>query len=71
MMISLGDVAPFKKEIQEKFGQNIHFHDRCGGQFFTIDEPSDALQEYIIGYFDAKGLKVQFSDSGDKFMIEG
>lgn len=69
-MISFTDVVPFKKEIQEKFGQNIHFHDRCGGQFFTIDEPSEELQMYITGYFAAKGVKTQFSDDGDKFMIE-
>lgn len=69
MMISLADVAPFKKEIQEKFGQNIHFHDRCGGQFFTIDEPSEELQQYIESYFTAKGMNVQFSDGRDKFLL--
>jgi len=39
MTISLdySDVLEMKKTVDEKFHLNVHFHDGCGGQYFSLD----------------------------------
>lgn len=54
MILSLYEVAELKKEIEEKFLIKIHFHDGCGGQYFTVDTPTVELKEFISSYFSKK-----------------
>ena len=70
MILSISDVADLKKAIAEKFSLQIHFHDGCGGQYFTIDELTDDMKAFLIEYFSKRKLKVHFSESGDSFTVE-
>jgi hypothetical protein len=64
MYITIGEVSKLKADVKELFSAEIHFHDACGGMFFSLDEKNPALQEYLTDYFSGKNLKVNFSDDG-------
>lgn len=70
MILTLIEVADLKKKIAEKFSVQIHFHDGCGGQYFTVDRLTDKLKEFIIAFFADKNLNVIFSESGEHFFVE-
>ncbi|MBQ7900335.1 MAG: hypothetical protein IJ365_00035 [Clostridia bacterium] len=70
MILSLNEVANFKKEIAEKFSAQIHFHDSCGGQYFTTENPTTELKEYITAFFAGRNMNVRFSNSGEHFSVE-
>jgi hypothetical protein len=67
--LSLNDVVDFKNEVNSNFGCTVHFHDGCGGQYFTLDEYNDDLKEFIVSYFSNKNINVNFSDDGLHFTL--
>ena len=69
MILTLSEVSELKKATTEACSANIHFHDGCGGQYFTVDEPSEKLKSFIIDYFAKKNESVRFSTKGDIFSI--
>ncbi len=70
MILSISDVTDLKKAITEKFSSQIHFHDGCGGQYFTVDEPTDELKSFLTEYFARQKLKVRFLKDGTHFSVE-
>ena len=70
MIFDLSDATALKNKIAERFSLQIHFHDCCGGQFFTVDQPTEELKEFIIEYFTEQKLKVIFSEDGRQFSIK-
>lgn len=71
MTITFSEVTELKKEIKDKFpSAGIHFHDGCGGQYFTIDQPDEALLKCITAYFAKKNLTVLFSEDGSQFTLK-
>lgn len=70
MIWSITEVVALKKEIREKFSVEIHFHDGCGGQYFTLEEPAKALKGALVSFFAAKGLKAVFTENGGSFVVE-
>ena len=61
MIISFNDVIPFKKEMKERFGEHVHFHDQCGAQYFHLENHTPEIQQAIEEYFAAKNIIVVFS----------
>lgn len=70
MIFSLIEAASFKKEIYEKFCVQIHFHDGCGGQYFTLENPTAELKAYITDFFARRNLNVHFSENRQHFSVE-
>lgn len=70
MIITITEAAELKKEIKEKFSADIHFHDGCGGQYFTLDEPSGEIVKFIDGYFAEKNMRAVFSGDCCRFSVE-
>lgn len=70
MFISISDAAVLKREIAEKFSVQIHFHDGCGGQYFTIENPTEELKEYIRTFFARQNANVLFSENGEQFSVK-
>lgn len=56
MAISITEAAELKRAILDNFGVTLHFHDGCGGQYFTLDERNDEIKRFIESYFDKKGM---------------
>lgn len=70
MVISLTEAAELKRAAEERFSARIHFHDGCGGQYFTVEEPTEELKEYIAEFLAAQNMKPVFADGGRSFCIE-
>lgn len=70
MILTFNDVTELKNILEKNFSARLHFHDCCGGQYFTVDEPSDELKKFLTDYFYERKLKVNFSENGDSFSVE-
>ena len=70
MILSISDIEILKNTVTREFPMQIHFHDGCGGQYFTVDEPTEELKAFLCEYFSKRKLKVRFSESGDSFTVE-
>ena len=70
MIISLSDASELKKAAEERLSAKLHFHDGCGGQYFTAEEPSAELTDFITGYLAEKSMKAVFSADAGSFSIE-
>ena len=64
-----GEVLELKKACAEHFPDHVHFHDGCGGQYFSLDERNDALREFISGYFAERGFVAEFTGDGTVFTV--
>lgn len=70
MFMTFPEVLILKEIITKKFNKYLHFHDSCGGQYFSFDEDVDsAVKDYIIGYFGEKDASVEFSEDGRSFTV--
>lgn len=70
MVMSLSEVVALKKEIDERYQIKLHFHDGCGGQYFTLEHTTADIQKYIADYLLKKNLCVSFSTDGRHFSIK-
>ena len=49
MNFSYSQVLEFKRILDEKFGVYLHFHDACGGQYFSFDEAEkDEVYQFLF-----------------------
>ena len=69
MILALSDITKLKKEINDRFAVRIHFHDGCGGQYFSLDERNDEIQKYITAYFADMNMQAVFSEDGLYFTV--
>ena len=70
MIISIEDVIAFKKAVDESLRDKIHFHDGCGGQYFSFDEPNEELKRFAADYFAIRQMKAVFSEDGTRFYLD-
>ena len=68
-VLNLEEIVALKKAVKEQFGEELHAHDACGGQSFDVAEMAPELREFLTGYFDARGLKVAFSQVDGQFVV--
>jgi hypothetical protein len=69
LTLTFSDVSAFKNEVQNQFGVNVHFHDGCGGQYFSLDEFNEEINSYISQYFSNLNLQADFSSNGLQFTV--
>ncbi|MGN0656443.1 MAG: hypothetical protein ACI4KR_06600 [Ruminiclostridium sp.] len=70
MIIGLAEAAELKRAAAEKFSSEIHFHDGCGGQYFTVDKPAEELKAFITEFLALKNMKPVFYNSDEAFRVE-
>lgn len=68
-MLNLYDVAELKKLLSAADGSEIHLHDTCGGQYFSLEKFNQSTQEVIEQFVSAKGLAVTFSPDKSGFTV--
>lgn len=70
VMITLADAARLKSRAAQECSVQLHFHDGCGGQYFSLDEPADEkLQQWIGSYAEERHQKVVFSEDRMGFSL--
>ena len=69
MILSFDDVRELKREVAEKFSVPVHFHDGCGGQYFTLEEPTDKVCAFVLAYLEREGISAVFSEDRTQFVL--
>ena len=67
MIISTMEIARLKKELADKFSAELHFHDSCGGQSFSLDKSGEEITKYITAFFAEVGVKIKFTTDNKQF----
>ncbi len=69
MTIDFHEYRKLKQYLLDKGYKEIHLHDVCGGEYFSIDDPDDETCAAIEKYFEKKGKPVNFSANRTEFTI--
>jgi hypothetical protein len=69
MRVTLDDAIRLKKSVKELFSAEVHFHDCCGGQYFSLDATDEKLKNFIESYFSKMNLQATFTDDGLQFTV--
>ena len=67
--MSFSEAAELKHFILKKFDVVLHIHDVCGGMYLSIDQPHEAVKEFMILYCKEKGYGINVSEDGTQFYI--
>lgn len=71
MTLTYPEVVKMKNAVNAEFHLNVHFHDACGGQYFSLDEkPSERLKSFIVEYFENQNIMVTFSPDFLTFVLK-
>ena len=70
MVLDFHEYRKFKEKLLETGFHEIHLHDVCGGQYFSIDDPDDATCDEIVRLFAEIGQRVNFSENREEFTLE-
>lgn len=70
MVVTYDAVLQMKQAVKEAGLPYVHFHDGCGGQYFSLDEANQALRAFLVQYYDAQGVEAVFSEDGLHFILE-
>lgn len=70
MILTLSEAAELKKETAEKCSVRLHFHDGCGGQYFSLDQPDEAAAQHIAEFLALRNRRALFSEDGLRFTVE-
>lgn len=69
--MSISEVSELKRMLKEKFRMELHFHDGCGGQYFSFDvAPSIAMLRALDQHLGRKRLRAVFGEDGLTFTVE-
>lgn len=69
VVISFSEVIKLKDAVSKNFDEKMHFHDACGGQYFTLEKTNKNLQKFITDFMKNSGYKAIFDDDGLSFTL--
>ena len=69
--VSINDALKLKEEAFKSYGTVVHFHDSCGGQYFTCEDKLSAdIKKFVTDYFKSIGMQAHFAENGIQFWAE-
>ena len=68
-IIDLTKIIELKKVLNDKFNTQLHVHDTCGGQYFSVESLEPSAKDFIENYFQEKSYRVIF-DKENEFHLE-
>lgn len=69
MILSFGFVTELKKALQDAFSVYLHFHDGCGGQYFTLERTDNDIHAFICDYLQKRNLTAVFAEDDLQFTV--
>ena len=69
MVLNLDEVIALKMELSKRFSAELHLHDSCGGQSFSLKNPSVEAQRFIEKYCRNRSMRAVFYDPSG-FVVE-
>ncbi len=70
MILSISEAIELKKKLRDQFSVELHFHDGCGGQYFSLEKSSDELVASIKAYCAGRNICALFSADGLSFTVQ-
>ena len=70
VILNYDSVIELKNEVKKYYTDKIHFHDACGGQYFSLEVKNEKLLAFIKEYFEQKNIKAVFSEDGLTFSLQ-
>lgn len=68
-MLNIDEIIELRKLINDNFGEKLHYHDACGGQYFSLDKSNEEILDFIRVYVSKKGGNITISDNGINISI--
>lgn len=69
-IVDFSEVIKLKNAVNSEFGEKVHFHDACGGQYFTLEKNNPEMVEFIKTYVQKLGYMADFDVNGLSFTME-
>ncbi|MGI6218206.1 MAG: RDAC family protein [Coriobacteriales bacterium] len=69
MVLDFHEYKKVKDRLLEEGYHEIHMHDVCGGQYFSIEDPDDPTCDAVVKYMAELGAKVNFSETREEFTV--
>lgn len=69
-MLNFSEIIQLKQELAERYQTELHYHDVCPKPFFTMEQTSGDIQDYISGFLQKRHYAPCFSDDGLQFTIK-
>jgi len=69
-IIDLLKIIELKNVLKEHFSVDLHVHDTCGGQFFSVEKVAPDAILYIREYFEKYNYDVIFTNDNSEFYLE-
>jgi|GEM_PF-1366994 len=70
MILKIDDIINLKKIILKEYNTKLHWHDTCGGQYFSFDSKINGIENFINKYLSQYNLHAKFSADGLSFTVE-
>jgi hypothetical protein len=51
LTVTLTESTKLKTEVNDRFSAQIHFHDGCGGQYFSLDESMMTCKSKLLLFY--------------------
>ena len=68
-IVDFSKVVKIKKAVNEKFGEYLHFHDSCAGQYFNLENTTPEIVEFIKEFVQTLGYTATFDNDGLIFTL--
>lgn len=68
-IIDITKIIELKQVLNDKFDIQLHVHDTCGGQYFSVDNLEPSAKDFIENYFMERNYRVIF-DKEIEFHLE-
>lgn len=69
-ILNFDEYLHLKTLLKENFNADIHMHDTCQGQYFSLEQPNKKVKKFIERYFQKKNLNIDFDKSGISFSFQ-
>ena len=67
--VRYSEALELKKYLADRGLEYVHFHDQCGGQFFSFDAADAASKNAVVELWRGKGLGVSFTEDDLTFVV--
>lgn len=68
-ILGIGEVVELNRLLEQNSAGQLHLHDACGAQSFSLEHAVPRTQTVINGYLRGKGLRAIFDDAGTGFVL--
>ncbi len=69
-ILNFDEYLHLKTLLKENFNADIHMHDTCQGQYFSLEKQNKKAEKFIEKYFQKKNLNIDFDKSGISFSFQ-